>query len=129
MLWPVLDVDPNSVQAGWLPLLLIVVLGLVIAGLGWSMAHEMKKIKVPSAAELAEADAAARASADDGAERASADSAVDEASVDDGGPDQGGSDEPEPAPGVDQVAGTPETDAQVPDPTVSEGDEVPRASV
>lgn len=124
MLWPVLDVDPNSVHAGWLPLLLIVVLGLVIAGLGWSMAHEMKKIKVPSAAELAEADAAARASAVDGAERASADSAVDEASVDDGS-----SAVPAPAPGVDQVAGTPETDAQVPDPTVSEGDEVPRASV
>lgn len=57
MLWPLLDLDPNSVRAGWLPLGLVLLLGLCIVGLYFSMRHEVKKVDVPARAEV-EADEA-----------------------------------------------------------------------
>jgi hypothetical protein len=51
---PVLQLDPNSVQAGALPL--IIVLGLlVVIGLGFvNMRSHMRKIVAPSEADLVE---------------------------------------------------------------------------
>lgn len=38
-------------RAAWFPLLVVFVLGLVVAGLGWSMRHEIRKINLPRATD------------------------------------------------------------------------------
>ncbi|WP_133626578.1 hypothetical protein [Enemella evansiae] len=42
-----LDIDPNSVVAGWIPLVLILVLGGASALLFRSMRRQMRKIDIP----------------------------------------------------------------------------------
>lgn len=59
MLWLIpFEVDPNSVRAGWLPLLIVIGIGVLLVGLYLSMRHEMGKISVPTVAELAAAEQA-----------------------------------------------------------------------
>lgn len=60
MVFPLLEIDPDSVRAGWLPLLIVVGIGIVVGLLYWSMRHEIKKINVPSREELAASEKASR---------------------------------------------------------------------
>lgn len=52
------DLDPETVKAGWMPLLIVVALGVVVVFLWRNMRHNISKITVPTAAEVAERKAA-----------------------------------------------------------------------
>lgn len=67
-----LEVDPNSVVAGWLPLLLVVGIGVLIALMYLSMRRHVGRIDIPTQAELVRPQAAAP----DAAERAEKDVAA-----------------------------------------------------
>lgn len=43
-----LDLDPNTVKAGWLPLLLVAVIAVIVAVLYVSMRAQLRKIAVPT---------------------------------------------------------------------------------
>lgn len=61
------DLDPETVKAGWMPLLIVVALGVVVVFLWRNMRHNISKITVPTAAEVAERRAAGTATPTEGA--------------------------------------------------------------
>ena len=42
-----LGVDPDTVRAGWLPLFLVILIGVIVAFLYLSMRKQMRRIDVP----------------------------------------------------------------------------------
>ena len=46
-----LDVDPNVVQPGWAPLFIVLLLGIVMVFLYFSMRKQFRKIRIPDDAE------------------------------------------------------------------------------
>lgn len=76
------ELDPNLVRPGWTALIIVLVLGLILVGLVFSMRRQMRKINIPAAGDSSADDS----SADDGSagdastdDDASGESAVPEA--------------------------------------------------
>ncbi len=46
------EVDPNTVQPGWAPLLITVLLGIAVLALFFSMRRQFRKIQLPYADEV-----------------------------------------------------------------------------
>jgi len=52
-----LDIDPNLVRPGWIPLLITIVMALVLVLLFRSMRRQMGRIRVPERPEQRDAEA------------------------------------------------------------------------
>lgn len=59
MVFTLLEIDPDSVRAGWMPLIIVVGLGICVSLLYLSMRHELRKITTPRRDELASEPASA----------------------------------------------------------------------